>query len=182
MENRVRRVRLSVRALAGREESSKLLAERFTRDVLDRFCANLDSRFSGQTVLVRRLESRWTLSEAELADPDEVSRCAGELFDSVSVARDGVASEGNQAGVAIIFEDDAAWLASYLRSRSTNENDAWYHARWRGQGLPNLLGSSSGVATGAAALLRLVVDGDLITVLDRLPSSIVSDFVEGSGN
>ena len=115
MENRVRRVRLSVRALAGREESSKLLAERFTREVLDRFCANLDSRFSGQTVLVRRLESRWTLSEAELADPDEVSRCAGELFDSVSVARDGVASEGNQAGVAIIFEDDAAWLACVFK-------------------------------------------------------------------
>lgn len=177
MKNRVRQVRLRVRAPNGRAKPAKLLAEQFTRVVMDRFCASLEARFSGRIVLLQRLTVRWDLSETRLTDPDEVARCAAELAESVSIAAEPAVSAGSQT--AVVFEDDTAWLTSYLKSGSTNTGGAWYHARWHGGGLRRLLASPSGVATGVAALLRLAATGELISSLDRLPPDVVVALAKG---
>lgn len=175
MENRVRHVQLLVHAPAERRESSKLSAERFTRAVLDRFCMDLESRFPGRTILVRQLTSRWALSETEMADPGEASRCAAEMAASVSIKRHGALDAVDPRAAAVAFDDEAAWLASYLVSCSANASNAWYHAHWHENGLRDLLASPAGVATGVTALMHLAAAGELSAVLDRLPPSVVTD-------
>ncbi|HEY3857279.1 MAG TPA: hypothetical protein VGO67_23085 [Verrucomicrobiae bacterium] len=173
--NRVRRLQLDVIALAGREEPCKQLAERFTRDVLGRFCDSLESRFPGRVVLVRHLQPRWALSEEEMIDPNVVSRYVVEMAESVSFLDvDGKNTNGQTP--AVIFDDDASWLASYLRHTSSNATPAWYHAAWQGTGLRDFLATHSGLVISVVALLRLAATEELITILARLPGTIIIEF------
>jgi hypothetical protein len=173
MENRVHQLRLKVSAPAGREPTARALADRFTRDVLDRCCNVLEARAPGRVILIRELSLRWSCTETELADPALADRCAAELTESIEAQANGTASAGS-ADAVVVFADEAAWLASYLKSQADRHADAWFHATWQGEGLSTHLKAAGGRDIARAALLRLESSGDLLAVLTRLPSQIIT--------
>jgi hypothetical protein len=173
MENRVRQLRLKVSAPAGHEPSARALAERFTRDVLDRCFNTLEARAPGRVILIRELNLRWSYSDVELADPAQADRCAAEMAESIEAQAAGSASAGS-ADTAVVFTDEPAWLASYLKSQADRHADAWFHVTWSGEGLSARLKSDGGRDTALAALLRLERSGDLLAVLKNLPSPVIT--------
>ena len=150
------------------------LADRFTRDVLDRCCNFLEARAPGRVILIREISLRWSYTEMELVDPALAERCAVELAESIEAQSLGSASPGSADGAVVVFADEPAWLASYLKSQANNRAEAWFHATWRGEGLSACLKSDDGRDIALAALLRLERSGDLVTVLRRLPSQIIT--------
>lgn len=157
MQHRVDTLHLKVRSPAGYDGPAARLAERFTRDVLEQFSQIVEATSPGRAVLIRRLAARWSLSAAEMTDPATVMSCAADLADSVAAG---------MSDTVVTFEDEAAWLAAYLRARAAGAAGAWFHSAWHtaedgGSPLPR--------ETVAAALSRLQATGELGVVLASLP-------------
>ena len=167
MQHRVDTLRLAVRSPAGREVPAARRAEQFTRDVLEQFSQIIEARSPGRVVLIRRMALRWSLSEAEMADPAAVAGHASELADSVP-ARGGLQ---HATDTVAAFDDEAAWLAAYLRERAVGAAGEWFYVTWR-------QAERHGTATASplrrdtvlGALSRLQATGELAGVLAGLPS------------
>ncbi len=173
IENRVRQLRLKVSAPAGREPSARALADRFTRDVLDRFCNILEARAPGRVTLIRELNLRWSYTEMELADPAQADRCAAELAESIETQSNGSGPQPGAAGDVVVFADEPAWLAAFLKSQADGHAHAWFHASLRGEGLSARLKADGGRDTALASLLRLERSGDLLPIIERLSPQII---------
>jgi hypothetical protein len=176
MENRVRQLRLNVSSPPGRESSALALADRFTRDVLDRCCDVLEAHLPGRVILIREMNLHCSGTETELADPARIDAHATELAESIESQAAGSTSP-HSTDAAVIFADESTWLASYLKSQATGNADAWFHGAWRGDGLPARLRWEGGRDSAASALLRLEDAGELPDVLTRLPPAIVMALV-----
>src|SRR5208282_1286938 len=90
MQHRVDTLRLAVRSPAGREVPARRLAERFTRDVLEQFSQIVEAHSPGRVVLIRRMALRWSLSEAEMAEPAEAVSRAADLADAIAARGGGL--------------------------------------------------------------------------------------------
>jgi hypothetical protein len=168
----VETLRLAVHGTSGHQAAAARLAEQFTRDVLEQLSQALEARAPGRVVLIRRMAVRWSLSEAEMADPENAVSCA------VSLA-DGIASGGSDASHAtdtvVTFDDEAGWLAAYLRGRAAGAAGAWYHATWREAERPKAAGDSPlRREMVLVALSRLRATGELAAILAGLPPVTIS--------
>jgi len=152
IENTVGRSNSGFWPKRARQDPSRLLVERFTRAVLEDLCQRLEARFP------RSAHSDSPTSPALVAIGTgderscEVSRSAVDLADSIQPSR-ASPMEGILEAPAVIFEDEATWLASYLRSTSTRSGAAWYHAAWRKPGLGERLGSPAGRKNGCRSFV-----------------------------
>ena len=109
----------------------------------------------------------------ELADPTHAGRCAAELAESIETQCNGSAPWVGADGTVVVFADESAWLASYLKSQAESRSEAWFHESWRGEGLPERLKSDGGRNIATTALFRLERSGDLLPVVERLPRQIL---------
>ena len=167
MPHSVDTLRLSVHSPAGREGKAAQLAERFTHEVLEQFSQIVEARSPGRVVLIRRMAVRWSLSEAEMADPETAVSCAAGLADGVAAGGSGAS---HASDTIVTFEDEAGWLAAYLRGRAAGAAGAWYHAAWREAEDPNAAGASPlRRETVLAALSRLRMTGEMADILAGLP-------------
>ncbi len=148
--HRVGELRLVVGAAEGREEAARAGAEAFTREVLERCGDLLEERFPGRLFFVRRLETRWSVSEERLGDAGEVDRHARELADGVE---DAGRAEAPAEGSVAVFEDEADRRARYLAAQARGEGREWYFTDLRERGF---------------SLSRLARDGAPGPVLERL--------------
>jgi len=172
MQHRVDTLHLSVHSPPGREAAAARVAERFTRDVLEQFSEIVEARSPGRVVLIRRMALRWSLSEAELADPANVANAAAELADSVAASGGALPRASDSVAV---FDDAAGWLAGYLRQRALGAGGEWFHARWRDAERPGTASASPlRRDTVLAALSRLSATGQLAGVLAGLPPATIT--------
>jgi hypothetical protein len=137
----------------------------------------MEAQAPGHVILIPRLTLRWSLSEAEMADPAEVERRAADLANTVAMQR-GVRVTDS----ATAFSDEADWLVSYLRQRAAGAGDEWVHTTWR-----NAERRISGSAplqreTVLIALSRLDATGDLAQVLVGLPQQTVGALATALGH
>jgi hypothetical protein len=79
MAGRIRELRLNIRCATRREGETRLLGERFTQSVLERFCEIVERRFPGRDILIRRMDLRCTLLAEQLDDAAGTERYAEEL-------------------------------------------------------------------------------------------------------
>ena len=84
MPGRVGRLDLSVRAASADDRGLRPRAERFARDVLERFCEIMEERFPGREFVIRRLDLRYNLSPGQLAGPADAAFCASDLAETIS--------------------------------------------------------------------------------------------------
>jgi hypothetical protein len=180
MQHRVDTLHLAVRTPAGREAEATRLAERFARDVVEQFSQIVEARWPARVVLIRRIALRWSVSETEMADPTEAANRAAELADTFAVP--GTGSPHANDTVAV-FEDEAGWLASWLRECSRGVAEAWFHAAWREAEKPAAAnGSALRRETVLAALSRLLARGELAGVLAGLPPATVTALAAALGS
>ena len=169
MSHSVDMLHLAVHTPPGREAAAARLAEQFTRDVLEQFSQTLEARSPGRVVLIRRMAVRWSLSETEMTDPASAASCAAELADSVAVGGNGAS---HVADTIATFDDEAGWLAAYLRARAAGAAGAWFHAAWRqAESRDTTRASPLHRQTVLAALSRLRATGELAGVLAALPAA-----------
>jgi hypothetical protein len=172
MQHRVETLRLAVHSSPGREAAAARLAEHFTRDVLEQFSEIVEARSPGRVVLIRRMALRWSLSEAQLADKANVASSAAELADSVAASDGGLPHAGDSIAA---FDDEAGWLAAYLRQRALGAGEEWFHATWRdAERHGTALASPLRRDIVLAALSRLDAAGELAGVLARLPPATIA--------
>jgi hypothetical protein len=171
MEHRVETLRIAVHTPAGREAAAARLAERFTREVVERFGEIVETRFPGRVMLIRQMALRWSLSEAEMADPAEATSRAAELADMVAAQADGSL---HASDTIAMFADEAAWLTAYLRERAAGAGEGWFHAAWREAERPGTVSAPPlRRETVLAALAQLRAAGMLPGVLAGLPRPTV---------
>ena len=109
----------------------------------------------------------------ELADPAQADRCAAELAESIETQSNGSGPQPGAAGDVVVFADEPAWLAAFLKSQADGHAHAWFHASLRGEGLSARLKADGGRDTALASLLRLERSGDLLPIIERLSPQII---------
>lgn len=174
IEDRVDELRVRLRISdGGNYDSARSSAERFTRAVLERCAAALESRFPGRIVLVRRLPIRWRLSEAALSHPSAVARCAEDLFAALTQVVGARAAPSPDDDVAV-FEDEDHWRACHLVSHAAGDGDSWPYAALKTEGSAVDSLCAAGPQRGVAVLMRLASEGALIRVLTALAPAEVA--------
>jgi hypothetical protein len=169
--HRVGVLELAVRGPVGRERPVAALAERFTRDVLDRFGEIVQSTAPERVVLIRRLDLDWSLAEADLRNPAAAGERAEDLAAMILAQGERPAAGGDPV---VAFSDEPAWLAAYLRERAAGGRESWFHGTWRAAEGRKGGASAPRRPTVVAALARLRLAGDLDRVLDALPFATVA--------
>jgi hypothetical protein len=118
---------------------------------------------------------QWRLVEGALEAEAEVDAVAREVADAIDTLARAASRTPSPADQIVVFEDEAAWRASYLGAVAHGiSRAAWYFARLQAEGEPpGALGQTLNVVIAREVVLRLARDGVLLKVLQALrPSAI----------
>jgi hypothetical protein len=116
MEHRVGRLQLNIRGPTARDRDLTRYAERFSRNVLERFCQIIEDRFPGRDIQIRRMDLRCSLSPEQLVDTAEAARYAAALAATIVVPE--TDEEQPSAGPLTADEEgDAPWTGTSVSSR-----------------------------------------------------------------
>lgn len=180
MHDRVGTLALRVRTdLEGREVAVRDLAERFTRDVIERCSQLLDAGHPGRVVMMKSLPLAFTLTERDSISPDHlrtaIERAAEELARSIeaSLPTDGLPPSPS-AEVAV-FADEAAFVASVAVSRARATRPWFHEVALRDDVFERLVREP---ALALEVLTRLADTEQLIEVVAQIPPSVATRLVD----
>lgn len=133
MHDRVGTLALRVRTdLEGRELAVRDLAERFTRDVIERSSQLLDARHPGRIVMLKTLPLAFTLGERDGMSPDRlgaaIERAAEELASAIEASLPAAGTEPSANSGVAVFADEAAFVASVALAQVRGTRP-WFHDR-----------------------------------------------------
>jgi hypothetical protein len=179
MDSRVGRLHLNVRGPAGQEGDLLLLGERFSRNVLERFCQIVEDRFPGRDVVIRRVDLRCSLSQDQLADPAEAARYGAALAATIDVPESDdeiPATDLDTVGEA----GDAAWhQTSRSMSRRSGLIEGWSAIQKRSFGEDETAAAAAGSETDTASgLIALDEERGGAEPVDILRASAFNDILE----
>jgi hypothetical protein len=168
-EDRIGELRIRIRtATVGDERALRREVERFARAVLERALQRLEERAPGRRVFLRQLPLQWHLGEEALGDELRIEALAEELAASLERSLPPPADAPSPSADAVVFQDEAHHLASYLAARARGER-AWFHRSLeQAPGLETLAASRR--ADAAEALELLAARGELAEVLAGMPA------------
>lgn len=174
MHDRVGTLALRVRTdLEGREVAVRDLAERFTRDVIERVSQLLDARHPGRIVMLKTLPLAFTLSESEGASPDRLhaatERAAEELARSIEASLTTGASEPSPTAEVAVFADEASFVASVALARA-NGTRPWFHEEALREDVFERLVREPALAL--EVLVLLADQGHVLDVIAKLPATL----------
>jgi hypothetical protein len=179
MEGRVRRLQLNIRSPGAPEREVRLLAERFSRNVLEQFCQIVEDRFPGRDVVIRRMDLRCSLSQTQLADPAEASRYAAELVAAIVVPE--IDDEVSAADIGAKGEaEDTGWHGTprYI-SRRPGLIEGWSESQNRLLDEDQLVAATAGSETDAkSGRIAKEEDRDVAEPTDPLRAPAFNDAVE----
>ena len=105
------------------------VAERFTRDVLERACDAVERRLRGRTLVVRTLAFRAHLTAAELANPVTAQETADELAAALERIVDRAPAEPTPTATAAVFdtaEQMEVIALSWLARQDADDVPPWF--------------------------------------------------------
>jgi hypothetical protein len=178
MESQVGVLALRVRTHADRSDAVRLEAERFTRRVLERCDALLETRAPARVLLMRSFDLSIRIAERRLGDWHEIEACARDVVDSVeqrAQAQTARAAEGSERDRdLVVFESDAQWRSAYVETLAAGtEPSEWYFEALRAEGPPlDLLAT---LETQALLRVLAVMDdrGSLLPMLAALTTPVL---------
>jgi hypothetical protein len=180
MHDRVGTLALRVRTdLEGRELAVRDLAERFTRDVIERSSQLLDARHPGRIVMLKTLPLAFTLAERDGTSPGRLEaateRAAEELAASIEASLPTDASEPSANAEVAVFADEAAFVASVALAQIRGTRP-WFHEHALREDVFERFVREPALAL--AALVRLADRDRLIEVVAKLPTALAGQLVE----
>lgn len=139
LEDRVRQLKIHVRAGQGHRPGLQADAQRITRIVLARVAARLEAGAPQRLVFIRELLLHWRIDERQLTDDiitDQYARdIHGRLENETAIGLEIQASDA--ARDVAVFDNESQWRAAHLLARSRNgERKAWFFKDLEAEGDP----------------------------------------------
>ena len=180
MHDRVGTLALRVRTdLEGRELAVRDLAERFTRDVIERSSQLLDARHPGRIVVLKTLPFAFTLAERDAMLPGRldaaIERAAEALAASIEAMLPAEGSEPSASGDVAVFRDEAGFIASVALSQVRGIRP-WFHERALRDDVFDRFVREPALALDA--LIRLAEQDHLIEVVSQYPDALAVRLVD----